>query len=325
MRTAALAILMITACGQARGLSIKSLVYPEMPTGYIKVIVQPGAESLTDVLFVMDDSGGMDPHQRTMASNVSILAADIAARGLSLHAAVVTTTGLNRTNPYLDNGRFRKILDSSSATFNKDLSQAMMVGIQGSSVGEHFNSVMMGLSEPLLSGVNAGFLRPSAHLAVMFVTDSEDHSKQTSQEFKEFLHDLKSQAGFSLHAFLPSRADASCPYQDIHKSGVKLETLINETGGQIFNLCAADRRASMLSIAEKLVNTVTRTIQLPTEPVISTIEVHFGGKNLAGGDLRGGWIYDETTKSVVIGDLFDFASQPAGTELEIKFVPKYWQ
>lgn len=323
MRNIFISLVLTMFASSAVALPIKNVIYPESAPGYIKVYVQPSIAAETDILFVVDNSGSMQPHQAKMAQNIPMLAQIIADRGVTTHAAVLSTDMDGTYSAGPDQGQFRQILRSSEADFKYKLADAVMLGTFGSPNEKHFEAVKTALTSPLLEGQNAGFIRPNAHLTIIVLTDAEDQSAITGPELKLFLNDFKGAGRVSIFAFMSPSFDTNCDKDD--RNPIKLEAFVTDMGGEVFNICQSDWRAPMISIGEKMVKEILRTIQLPTEPVMSTIEVRYGSKTLTGGDLRRGWVYDQSNQSIIIGDLFDFSGQDSATELEIKFVPKYWQ
>lgn len=314
------AFLFVSTRGHA--LPISRTVKSTTPGGYIKVYVQPNQGNQSDILFVIDDSGSMDMYQSLLAANAPVLAQAVSEYGISTHAAVLPINldsfGTNKAGQFVAN------LKNEEPDFANKLSAAMRVGVDGSGTEKPFEAVQLALSEPMLSSKNAGFLRDQVPLTLIFVTDAEDQSQITLDQFKSFLMGLKPADQLSIYAFMAPSADTVC-MKDSQGPVVKLEALVNDMKGQIFKICDTDWHAPMQSISDKMVREITRAVKLPTEPVLKTIEVRYGSQKLTGGDLRRGWVYDESTNSVVVGDQFAFAGQPAGTELEVKFVPKYWQ
>ncbi len=301
-------------------LTVKSVSAPNS-AGYIKVVVDPISGNKSDILFVIDNSASMTAYQAQLANNVGLLTEMVARSGLDAHAAVLTTDVQTRD---IRPGQFVAKLQNRDPNFSRDLSMAMQVGVNGSGDEQHFRSVMLALSEPMLSTYNAGFLRDGVPLTIIFVTDAEDHSPIRLTEFKKFLTALKPLEQLSVYGFMSPFADNTCS-KDFPGAPKKLETLIEDLNGQVFRICDPDWRAPMLSIGNKMVREVTRSVKLPTAPVLRTVEVRYGSDLLTGGDLRRGWIYDESQNSILIGDLYDFTKQPAGSEIEIKFVPEYWR
>ena len=69
-----------------------------------------------------------------------------------------------------------RILPASSATLTQDFQRNVNVGTCGSGKEQGLRAAQLALSEPLLSGANAGFLRPGSRLAVVIVSDDDDCS-----------------------------------------------------------------------------------------------------------------------------------------------------
>lgn len=320
-----LLLLGLTLATPLFALQIQSTTQPNSVDGHIKVIVNLFI-SETDLLFVVDNSGSMNVHQSMLSQNVPLLTQEISSRaGVAINAAVLTTS-FRETVSNPDQGKFRKILRSSSPTFAVELAEALKVGIDGDYEEMPFAAVQAALSSPLIETENAGFLRPSAHLAVIFLTDAEDQSRHiTVDSFATFLTDLKGASGVSAYAFMSPIADITCHKDNSNNTQSTIEPLVSKLGGQAFNICAPDWTAPMRTIAEQLKVEVTRTIRLPTEPVTKSIEVRFGNKILPAGDLHRGWVYDVTQNAILLGDRIDWNGQAPGAQLEITFVPLYWQ
>lgn len=68
-----------------------------------------------------------------------------------------------------------RILDKTSATLARDFKANVQLGTSGSGKEQPFRAARLALSDRLLDA-NAGFLRPGARLAVIFVTDEDDCS-----------------------------------------------------------------------------------------------------------------------------------------------------
>lgn len=326
----ALALALTFASVQASALVIKQIKYPNSFPGYIKVVVQPvtATTSETDLLFLIDDSGSMSTYQQLMAANIPTLIQEIVKRvGGSINAAVITTDmdGMSGTGMGKFNGA-PTVLNSSMTGFEAALSNRLMVGNAGSGTEKHLDALNAAMTEPLLSTHNAGFIRPNAHLAVIMLSDAEDQSTIAPDQVVQTLTQLKGAGGVSAYGFLipsgaPAKAD--CSRDDGVTGPLRLESFLNALGGQEYNMCDTDWQTPLLKTAGQIVTQITRTVRLPTEPVVTTIEVTYGSSKLVAGDMQNGWVYDAKTMSVVVGPGFDFSKQAA--DLEIKFVPKYWQ
>lgn len=305
----------------AFALTPASITYPAPNTsGYIKVVVKPESNiaAAADVLFVIDNSGSMDVFQQALAANIPAMIDELVKFNGILHVAAITTDHVDINQ----SGRFQgtpAVLQSNMPSFASLLDQRLKPGTYGAPEEKPLQAIHSALSEPLLSTVNAGFLRQNVPLNVVIVSDEEDQSTISSQDFVNFVKTLKPAGDYSFFGivpFLPS-CGGGAP--------VKLANTILDLKGENHDICTPDWSAKLRSIGKSIHTQISRSVRLPTEPVVRTIEVKYGSQILIGGDSELGWVYDRSKMSVVIGEQFNFASEPAGTELEIKFVPKYWQ
>ncbi len=69
-----------------------------------------------------------------------------------------------------------RILTKGSAALADDFKANVLVGTSGSGKEQPFRAVRMALTDRVQDGTNAGFLRPGARLAVVFVSDEDDCS-----------------------------------------------------------------------------------------------------------------------------------------------------
>jgi hypothetical protein len=69
-----------------------------------------------------------------------------------------------------------RILSAASPTLVQDFTRNVNVGVCGSGKEQGLRAARLALSEPLLSGANAGFLRAGSRLAVIVVSDANDCS-----------------------------------------------------------------------------------------------------------------------------------------------------
>jgi hypothetical protein len=174
----------------------------------------PPAEACTkmDILFVVDNSGSMMEEQRNLATNfpefarildeyrvrtgepldyrvgVTTTARDIFTRQLGIISPVPST------DPP-DNGVFRRArnmtrswIETSDAERRTLLQSVADVGIAGSGIEMPLDAARLALSSQLETGKpNAGFIREDALLAVVFVTDEEDCSRNDGRTRQSYI------------------------------------------------------------------------------------------------------------------------------------------
>ncbi len=128
-----------------------------------------------DLLWVIDDSGSMADEQGRLAESFQAFADRALEIGLDLHLAVTSadpTAGGER-------GRFvgsPAVLTSDTPNWSAEFVQRALLGTGGNSREAGLQTARMALSEPLLSAENAGFRRPGARLALVFLSDEDDQT-----------------------------------------------------------------------------------------------------------------------------------------------------
>lgn len=99
-----------------------------------------------------------------------------------------------------------KILTPETDDVESVFSEMVAVGTTGSGIEMGLEGAKLALSEPLLSGDNAGFLRESANLSVVFISDEEDSSPDAPSDYLRFFSDLKGDAAYRDHSLLNASA-----------------------------------------------------------------------------------------------------------------------
>lgn len=163
----------------------------------------------TDILFVIDDSGSMSQEQENLRSNLSLFIQALASAPIANEFQIgVTTTAVANFDgtaqypsgvPYpngtlvaidrtggapvpgdfvFSNGAFggTRILAAGSPTLVQDFEANVLVGTTGTGKEQPFLAARRALEASVEGGVNAGFLRPGARLAIVFVSDEDDCS-----------------------------------------------------------------------------------------------------------------------------------------------------
>jgi hypothetical protein len=305
---------------------------PKFP-GTLTVTVDPFglmATNQLDVVFVIDNSGSMSPHQKNLANHINTLIAPLLAADLDVHAGVISTDVDGFRSPtggVMNNG----FVTSTTPNMAAALATNMILGVNGSGNEKHFASLMMALSPALLNGANAGFLRDGAALAVIFLTDAEDQSIETPDQVIQFLKDLKGgdMNLLRMGAIYVPTGTSNCDRDEMSKMPTRLEQVFGAFTATTMSLCEVNFKDGIEKLGSAMrpatLGEPIRSVQLPMTPAFETISVKFGGDTLRAGDLSEGWIYERTTNSVKVGPDYDFMAHPRDTKLVINYVPKDWQ
>jgi hypothetical protein len=206
------------------------------------------------------------------------------------------------------------------------LARNLLVGTNGDSTEAVFQPVMGALSQPIASGVNAGFYRQDASLALIFITDAEDQSNNNISPdlFYDFLLNLKGARDkiITYGAIVPSNVTGCA--RDGGETPLRIERFFQVSGGKYFGLCDVDYGVKLGKIGFDLESRVGRVLYLDRLADPSTIVVTFDVKGVKNPyrippDLKKGWVYDPKRNAIIFGSQVDFKGRPKGAEVEVTF------
>lgn len=131
-------------------------------------------------------------------------------------------------------------------------SEMVAQGTSGAGIEMGYHAAQLGLSEPLLSTVNAGFLRDDANLSLIFVSDEDDDSALPVNDYLRFFTELKGPNAyrdhqrFNISAVVGERqpefsGEPSCSSADgVADFGKRYVDLANRTEGLVESICDQD-------------------------------------------------------------------------------------
>ncbi len=255
-----------------------------------------------DFIFVLDPSGSMTDEKPRLKATASTFAAAAGSNKLDFHLGFISMVkgygskapplgALHGYPPYLTGA-----MKNLTSEFQKRIDMP-----QGGGQETGFDAIIASLTPPLASvinpkscagcalplvchksrciGPNEGFHRPDASLELLVFTDEDDGSKASLSAVKSFLlwqvDPLKGQF-VRVHALLPS---SKCAYGGVTFS--RWKGLINSTGGQISDLCAADYRPAIKALTSRIFG-LQDQFHLTRKAVASSIKVSVNGKAVTG-------------------------------------------
>lgn len=275
-----------------------------------------------DILFVVDDSGSMYTHQANLATNVHQFTAEIVQyQILDYHIGVITSdmASYYRGGRLVGNPRY---VDKTTPDASSVLARNLLVGDNGDWNEKMFDPVVAALSDPLLNGFNAGFYRPNAHLALVFITDTEDQSNITTDRFFDFILNLKQRDLDQLSAYaaiVPSHV-TDCKREASTDYPHRIEDILQRLKGISFSLCDPDFGYKLSSIGSNIRDRVASFIPLNRVPVVDTIEVKYGSQIIPQDSLKG-WSYNPARVGLNLGPELKLEPEPDGTQMEVTFIP----
>lgn len=302
--------------------------------------------SKVDILFVIDDSGSMDWHQKNLSTNIDLFLSGLAQnKFIDYHIGVISTAEEPvNVNGGAGPGAGRlagniRYVDRNTPNGLDILKNNMLLGTWGSATEKMFAPTYLALTQPNLSGWNQGFYRPDAFLATVFLTDAEDQSDESEysypksptdptnldpQAFYSFLVNLKNNDArrvLTYGVYIPSNVPSSiCSWDDPNMPHVRLDKFFQISKGVTYSLCDVDYGKKLAGIGADLARRVGRTVWLDRRPNPYTIQVLYGTQVIPAGQ-DDGWTYDPAQVAIVFGPNVIWSNQPAGTAIEVYFDP----
>ena len=190
-------------------------------------------------------------------------------------------------------------------------------GTRGSANEKGLDAAFRALSSPLITTWNAGFLRPDAYLALIFVSDEEDQSPQTVDFYVNYFRAIK---GFR-NANLFSASSIAIPANRGGCSGIpglRYIDVSDRTGGIFETICTQDWAQALQNLGLSVFGYKSRFF-LSNTPVTGTVEVWVDGVQIdpraMSGQVR--WTYEPAGNSVNFAPL---AIPEPGSEIVIRYL-----
>ncbi len=213
---------------------------PENPVQLDRIVQQ--TEPKVDILFVVDNSSSMGDEQQALQLNFPLFLEYFLGSGLDYHIGMVSTdvqlpdhsgklrvfNGFN----YIDSDNPQP--QQTFSGFTNSL--GVLTGSQESGRAAAYAAVELRQDDPR----NVGFIRDSAELHLIFVSDTYDNSNQpTRDEFLQWAANLKSRPGLvTMHAIVQMANDADCT--GWLRPGVDYMDYAYTTGGEVGSICQPD-------------------------------------------------------------------------------------
>ncbi len=199
-----------------------------------------------DVLFVIDNSCSMSEEQRALRENFAGFMGYFSGSGLDYHVGVVSTDcDSARTKGVLqqdDTHGDRYIDDSYSAADAVTSFQARAnLGTSGSSDERGTDAAFAALVANATT-TSAGFMRDSADLSIIVISDERNHSRDESvNEFSSWMNGLKPDGSVYFSSVVG--LDDSCPTAERGSGYLEIS---DQVGGIEWDICSTDY-ASLLT------------------------------------------------------------------------------
>lgn len=289
------------------------------PTGRVTLIDPPLADALqadvikqsdgiVDILWVVDDSGSMTDERRQLVNNFSRFLSELLSLKVDFQMGVTSIV-------YSDGGKLRgttKIINRQTPSPQTIFEQNTTFPANRSRWEQGLRMTQFALTSPNIDpgGPNAGFIRPKAALAIIVVTNEDDHSFGTTDYYARVFSGLKGKGNENLVTF--SVIGGSIPngctppsetslYGSLAEPAFRYVEVAAKMGGVIGSICDTSFEQTLVRIAQAL-NTLKRVFPLTLKPIAGSVRVtvSLGMSTVTvPDDLVNGFQYRADTNSVV--------------------------
>jgi hypothetical protein len=253
----------------------------------------------------------MAEEQATLASGFASFGDELEISGTDFHIGVITTS-FEYTNPLRGalqgDPPFLTAADDFEIEFQE---RATAVGVEGSDKEKGLEAASWAVSPAMTApnGVNAGFIRSSAQLLIVFVSDEEDCSDNGALEGQspeacyteddqlipvieivEELQDLKDDPSRVTVSAIVGQTDPECP-EVWH--GSRYITAAQLTGGYNGDICQSNWNGMLATMGLHAVG-IREAFKLDLGAQPDTIEVDVDGNKVVE-SATDGWTYDPLT------------------------------
>ncbi|MBI5610363.1 MAG: choice-of-anchor D domain-containing protein [Deltaproteobacteria bacterium] len=299
-----------------------------LDTEFTDTYVQ-GVGKQVDVLFVVDNSGSMSEEQQNLANNFKTFT-QIADLWQNNYHIGLTTTDMESsamTGKLQSSGGIR-VVTPKTTDGPGVLVKLTKQGTNGSSSEQGLGAAEAALTLPnvydsgkacktdtdcksdggfcipnaddpattMCGGTNRTFIRKSAGLEVVVLSDEEDQSASTVAYYTNFFYSIKGLANkalFHFHAIVGPGGGCSSSNGDA-EAGERYIQVANNTGGKVGSICDANFANTLKDIGQVAFG-LSQQFFLTRTPEASTIEVKVNGTPCPAGN----WQYDSASNSVI--------------------------
>lgn len=298
-----------------------------------------------DILFVIDNSCSMSEEQASLTANFQSFIQFADAQALDYRLAVVSTdmdicpSPASPTRPAsMDQGRcgyfadgnglgtlqnpdWRLITPDEQPSPEDAFAAIGTQGIDGSGTEQGLEAAYRALSSPLITGWNAGFLRPDAYLALIFISDEEDQSPNAVDFYVNSFLAIKGFRNTNLFSASAIVGDAPSGCGGFQADpGLRYIEVANRTGGIFESICTSDWASALQNLGLTVFGYKSRFF-LGNQPVPGTVEVFVDGVQVdptaPSGQIR--WSYEAMGNSVNFAPL---AIPEPGAQIVVRYRPE---
>ena len=262
-----------------------------------------------DIVWVIDNSGSMNDEQSSLGINFSAFIDDFIDKNVDFRMAITTTdtSTIDKKGKMIAGSDFKlnsQAAKVNEAQFKADFKSMIKVGTNGSG-----SEKGLAASEGFMDKYAATFVRPSAYLAVVVVSDEEDQSSKTVQQYTDYLKSFKNSNGLVKVYSVVDVNNTNCCQQGIATGSARYKAASNNTAGMIADI-REDFHGVLNDMGESIINLLD-SFALSHEPVQGTLKVFVN----SGETIN--YTYDSASRSIKFNQN---SIPPVGAEIKVYYV-----
>lgn len=280
-----------------------------------ETFAQP-TQPITDILFTVDNSCSMADKQMGLAMNFGSFISYAQSANIDYRIAITTTDDFAPTahGAFVQNPPQPVVLSRSTPSVAQLFASRVNVGTVGYGIEMPLSCTLKALSEPLISGPNAGFLRDDANLAIIIVSDAPDQSLEAETYYLSRLPLVK-----GVRRIHQVSVSVIGPFQQPGASGCTIEaldtgvyqSLITKTGGVRANICTTNWAQELEALGRSALGPRSTFFVRNPPDTNQPIDVLINGQSVSNA-----WRYDPATNTII----FQSGQAPsAGTTLTVTY------
>jgi hypothetical protein len=258
-----------------------------------------------DVLWVVDNSGSMANEQASLAANFNTFIDRFLDQDINFKMGIVTTDGrVGFAGVPVANSlsllTYAHAQNDENA-FIANYMNMIQVGINGSGLEKGLYT-----SKTFFENYASNWLREDAYLAVIYVSDEEDQSADTTASYVNYLQGLKANANkVKAHVIVDVNGSQN---NGMTTGGERYKAVANATGGTIHEI-TSNFGTALDNISEQIVS-LSQSFTLSQQPVDGSIQVFVDGVESFD------WTYDAQLNAIT----FDSNSVPdSGADIQVRY------
>lgn len=268
-----------------------------------------------DVLFVIDTKDSMSAMQKGLADQIPSFLDSLDRTGLDYQVAVTTMDMSSNGEKGVFIGS-PGIMNQHSPDLATHLAARLYIGdYDWKPMTRGLEAMKNGLSGlNATSGPNAGFLRPNALLALIFLSNRDDRS--APEDYTAFLDKIRPNLPYGdrswVAAFmgvLPDDPNCKTAAWGYAEPGMAFINLVNKSGGVAESICDGDMRRALTNVKARVLEKITVfALDAPANP--ASVRVTMNGEEVPN-DPTNGWTFEASNNTIH----FHGGAIPAATDI----------